>query len=107
MHNVVHNGAAKLHRPTPPATGWGRGKIEPDGLCPVCRLESFYHRGMDRYFHMWGEDNPPCWAAISRGDIENSELLPTLKSGREEMLDDLTEIHKWAHGEPSRMEIIR
>jgi hypothetical protein len=36
--------------------------------CPVCGRGSFYHRGLDRYFHLDGCGNVECWVHISRGE---------------------------------------
>jgi hypothetical protein len=36
--------------------------------CPACERPSFYHRELDRYFHVDGTTNRQCWCAISRGE---------------------------------------
>lgn len=36
--------------------------------CPICGTPSIYHELLDRYFHLDGSNNQPCWAAINRGE---------------------------------------
>lgn len=51
----------------------GEGRFD-EVACPVCGRESFYRGDRDRYFHVWGEDNRECWAAITSGRVEISEI---------------------------------
>jgi hypothetical protein len=68
---------AELHAGDPPADQ----PEEKYGSCPACGKLSTYSRGEDRYIHIDGTDNRPCWAAISRGDpilISKAEAVPAL-----------------------------
>lgn len=38
--------------------------------CPACGKESFYRRAMDRFYHLWGEDNVDCWVQCTRDEIK-------------------------------------
>lgn len=35
--------------------------------CPSCREDSYYVGKLDRYIHLDGSENFPCWLAIGRG----------------------------------------
>lgn len=47
-----------------------RRRQVPDYDCPTgCGRKVFYHRRTDRYFHLDGSDNLPCWIIATRGGI--------------------------------------
>jgi predicted GIY-YIG superfamily endonuclease len=37
--------------------------------CPVCGRDSFYRSVMERYYHLWGDDNIECWVALSTEEV--------------------------------------
>jgi hypothetical protein len=89
---VVAERLAELHAADPPTDQ----PEEKHDSCPACGKLSSYSHGEDRYIHIDGTDNRPCWAAMSRGEpilISTAEAVPKLfdhiipRSGLDELPD--------------------
>ncbi|MFP8882619.1 hypothetical protein [Streptomyces mangrovi] len=43
--------------------------------CPACTADSIYVHQLDRYVHLDGSANRPCWLAITRGETDEAQRL--------------------------------
>ena len=44
--------------------------------CPACTKTAMFVRALDRYVHVDGSENLPCWLRIARGETTTPTGLP-------------------------------